>query len=155
MIDYADTLLGFIAGNWDADNYDPRPALFDGRDSRKYDDGRVHTSWELTKNAAVTVAPADEDREPEGIGYSHDRVDATTTIRVEAADESEYGTIADGDEFERLVDEVVRTLRVERKRPLPDVYRLEVRGRERQSDGYTDYYRTDLAVAFPGIDGLP
>lgn len=155
MTDYVDTLLGFIADNWQTANYEPKPTLIDGRDTRRHDTGERDVTADLADNNVVTVAPADEDREPEGVGYSHDAVEATSTVRIEGAHESEYGHIADGDEFGRLVDEVARTLRVERIRPLPNIYRLEVRGADAQSQSYQDYYRTDLPIAFVGIDDLP
>lgn len=158
MPDYVQKTLGFIDGNWSTNNYDPQPILIDRRDGSWFNQARRTMSVDLgvVGNNVVGVSDAPlTSFEPEGLGWLKDRVESGVSIRVEGVHESEHGEIADAAEFETLVDEVTRTLKTERKRPLPGYYRLEVREQDDRSSNYNDYYRADLEAVFVGLEDLP
>lgn len=157
VTDYTQAVLGFVDGNWSTANYGPKPVVVDKRDGRRLDGGRRSTTIDPGAESAnfVTVAPVEETTEPEGLGYEFDAVEATVQVEVHAAHVSEHGLIADASEFRALVEEVRRTLRVERVRPIAKIYRLETDRLDDRSGAYTDYYRAVLRARFVGIEALP
>lgn len=158
MPDYVQTVLGFIDTNWSTGNYDPKPILRDRRDGSWYNASRRTESVDLTTvgNNVIGISDAPIDTfTPEGLGWSHDRVEAGLSVRAEGLHESEHGIVADAPEWETFTDELLRTLRVERKRPITGYYRLEVRDETGMSANHGDYYRTDYEVYFVGNEALP
>lgn len=166
--DYVRETLKFIDANFD-DGYGQgygveygssfvKPTLIDARDMSEYPDGPSDVTKELTETAVVEASglPGTE-YTPEGLGWGYDRVDAGVRLRIEAAHggRTEWGPVDSAGEFRALVDEVERTLKVERKRPLEDTLRLEVRRREDGSIDWGDRYREDLVVAYDTIEQLP
>lgn len=163
MVDYVQEVLDFLDSNWNTGNYDPKPELIDQRDAeRTTSSGPPSVDFDLTTNNAITVG----DRPlstftPADLGWENTRVEYGCNVRIEAADESEYGYVADAEEFGTpsesgtLVGEAARALRAERRNPLPGYNWLEVRQADGQSTNYKDYYRTDLEVYFVGREALP
>lgn len=158
MPDYVQEVLDFIDTNWKTSNYSPKPILIDKRDGTWQNESRRTTSVDLTTegNSVVMVGGGPgTDHEPEGIQWSHDRVEAGVGVRVEGLHEDEHGDITDSADFGSLVDEVERTLQVERRRPIDDYFSLIIRRTDRFSGNNTDYFRSDLSVFFDGLETLP
>jgi len=53
------------------------------------------------------------------------------------------------------VNETIRSLKKERKRPLSEYSSLEVREADGRSQSHGDYYRTDIVVGYVGLEVLP
>lgn len=158
MPDYVQTVLDFLDANWKATNHDPKPILIDKRDGTWQNATRRTTSVDLGtvgNNVASVGTTGGTSFEPEGLGWLTDRVESGVSVRIEGAHESEHGQIASASEFKSLKDEAIRALKVERKRPLPGYYRLEVRDVSDDSSSFTDYYRADIEAFFVGLEDLP
>lgn len=157
MTDYVQEVITYLDTNWDTNNYDPQPVIVDARDGTRNDTGDRVTDLDLGTLGAdlIEVDKVDERAEPEGLGYSYDAVEATVAVEVQAVHESEWGQITGPSDWVSLWQEARRALRVERKRPVADIYRLEVRVNDEASGQFGDYYRQQLDAVFVGIEQLP
>lgn len=170
--DYVRKTLEFLDSNWNSgyssgygENYGTgfkKPIMYDGRDGRIYRGGGYTgerlVDHDLTDGNAIKVGGQPSvSKEPEGLAWQFDRVESGVRIRIEAAHggRNDWGGIDAAVWFGGLVDEAQRTLEVERKRPLPGYYRLEVRSRDNESSNYGDYYRSDLVAYYVGLEQLP
>ena len=152
--DFTQETLDFIRTNWDTSNYSPKPVPIDRRDSRRLDTGERGVTFDLTEGNAVGVAPVSTTYTPEGLGWHAERAESTVSIRAEGLHSHDHGDVADASDFRAFVDEVKRTLKVERKRPLPGYWRLNVREENEFSPENHDYFRVDLSAEYVGLEDL-
>jgi hypothetical protein len=102
----------------------------------------------------VSSTPVTEFR-PAGFGYLTERVDEAVSVRVEAADASEFGGVRDAAQFDALASEVRRAINVERDQASTGRLWLKVTEADDLSHLYADAYRRDFTVAAARYDDLP
>jgi len=175
-VDLIHWTLETLAANWIDDNAD-FPVLIHKDDSQRYErsetggtavgdsigvnEGEISNNFDLSKDNAITVGSS-PDRLTSPIGTEYDLdVEDGVSVLVEGVHESEWGHVADGQQFRALVDEVQRALLVDRNWPLRNVngdehyHTLRIENETNRSSENKDYYATQFDVLFDGYEELP
>lgn len=100
--------------NWDTSNYDPAPILYNERSGVRQDTSDVVEHIDLRENAVINVNPDPPlSNQPVGTEYDN-RFRMGAGVRIEALNDAAGGTITDDSDWNSLVEEAKRAIRVER-----------------------------------------
>jgi len=153
-----ETVLSWLAG-WNSTNA-PEPALVDRDDaeSSSWNNRQITDDLDDQHVAGVASTP-DRITTPIGTEYDH-RVEDGVSVRIEGArGGDEWGTIADADEFQSIIDEAKRLVLAERT-SYPTVngvnyHTVVLENEQNLSTDHADYFRYDFDVIFRGFEELP
>jgi len=120
-------------------------------------------SVELSNANVISATRASRSRTPSGTRFNYD-VETVVSVRIEGLHESEWGHVADDDDFERLVRYAQHAINLERTYPEidadDDIGRVayqdaRIENEQPVSNEHRDHYRTDFDVRLRGRECLP